>query len=148
MVLIYFSFYSSKNNSDVSSFIIVFKIWVFFLFAWSILLVNFLGLFKDLFIGSLYFFSILCFIYFHSILYYFFTSSCFLVVCSSFPSFLREKVRQLIWDLSSLLIHIIFTAINFPINTTLAASHISVLKNVSCTIEKTVYSATIGWSIQ
>lgn len=132
--------------SHLSLLILKFESSLFFLCQYCLSIV--FCLFNDLFIGFLYFFPIFCFIHFHSTLYYFFSSSSFSFSLLLFFQFLKGKVRQLFCNLSSLLIHVAFIAINFPLSITLADSYISASKSVSCTEKKTVYSATVGWSIQ
>lgn len=84
----------------------------------------------NLFRKSAFYFS--CFLYFFLFFILLISNVIFIIflllltlglVCSSFPSVLRWKIRLLIWDFSSFLIQA-FTTINSPISTVLAVPHI------------------------
>lgn len=80
--------------------------------------VNLIGFFKEptLFHWfSLFFFSISLI----SALYYCLPSASFGLFCTSFSRFLRRKLKSLIWDFSSFLMHAL-SAMNFPLSTVLA----------------------------
>ena len=76
------------------------------------------------FIDFLYFFFVL-----HAGLYFFLLLT-FSLTCSSLSSFLRLKLRSLIWDISSFLI-LVFNGINCPLNTVLE----QVPENYNCRLE-------------
>lgn len=66
-------------------------------------------------------YSVFYFIDFYSDLYHILTSAYLGLICS-FSSFLKWKLRLLVWDLSFFLIWA-FNAASFPLSTTLATSH-------------------------